>query len=717
MLRRRIIRAFESLDRFYAGCDIRGHQIHEILVIEAGAALQTFWWNAWTRDWGARMKHSRFAVVILFLFSILAFFLTKGFAAQPSSRPKATHVEDEVIVRFRAGTDEYTKVITHYGIGGKRGKVFKIVEGLERIKLPAGVSVNEAIDLYRKNPDVLYAEPNHIVHTTASPNDPSFGSLWGLNNTGQSGGTPGADIDAPQAWDITTGAKSVVVAVLDTGIDYNHQDLAANIFHNTADCDNDGIDDDGNGYVDDCLGINTITNNNNSLDDHNHGTHVAGTIGAVGNNTIGVVGVNWNVSLMPCKFINASGSGTDADAIECLEYVKKMKDSGVNIVATSNSWGDTNFSQALLDAIDVHRQKGILFITAAGNGNFLGLGQDNDTAPFYPCNYFLPNIICVAATTRTDALAIFSNFGSRTVHVGAPGNEILSTIRGNTYQTQSGTSMATPHVSGVAALLKAQDPTRDWKAIKNLILAGGDNKTSVANTVTGKRLNANGAMTCSNSVVYSRLRPIGNTISAAVGDPIDLAALNINCANPNGSVQVVVDPGNQIVTLVDDGIGPDQAAGDGIYSTRWTPASGGSFTITFPGGDVVTVNIANPLISVAPSSLDFGSVNLGNSANKNITVKNIGTGTLNGIATTNAPYVILSGGSYSVNAGQSKTVTVGFGPLSTGTFSGSVTFTGGGGASTVVTGVGVPAASLSASPTTISAGGTITATWSGIAMP
>ena len=269
-----------------------------------------------------------------------------------------------------------------------------------------GVSVKEAIDLYRQDPDVLYAEPNYILRTTLTPNDTRFGEMWGLNNIGQSGGTPDADIDAPEAWNHTTGSSDVIVAVIDSGVDYNHPDLSANMFRNTADCNNNGIDDDGNGYVDDCYGIDTRNNDSDPMDDNNHGTHVAGTIGAVGNNNRGVVGINWNVQIMACKFVNASGSGTTDDAIDCLEYVKTMKDRGFNIIATSNSWGGGEFSQALADAIESQRQSGMLFITAAGNGNFFGLGLNNDQTPFYPCNHYLPNVICVASTTRTDGRSI-----------------------------------------------------------------------------------------------------------------------------------------------------------------------------------------------------------------------------------------------------------------------------------------------------------------------
>src|SRR2546425_4968054 len=378
------------------------------------------------------------------------------------------------------------------------------------------------------------------------------------------------------------------------------------MFRNELDCNSNGIDDDGNAKGDDGSGIASANNDSNPMDDANpgHGTHVSGTIGAVGNNAVGVVGVNWTVRLMACKFLGATGSGTTADAIDCLEYVKLMKDRGVNIVATSNSWGGGGFSQALFDAIEAHLHRGILFIAAAGNTN---PGSNNDAKPFYPAAYYLPNIISVAATTRMDALASFSNFGRRTVHLGAPGQEILSTTPGNTYSSLSGTSMATPRVTGVAALLKAQNPARDWRAIKNLILAGGDTVPSLANTIAQKRLNARGALTCFNSTVLSRLTPVGNTISGSIGTPLDLAVLNITCANPGGNVSVTVDPGGQIVSLTDDGLGSDQAVGDGIYSGRWVPLSRGSYTLTFPGGDAVTVQ-ALTTYTATPTTLSYRTI-------------------------------------------------------------------------------------------------------------
>jgi subtilisin family serine protease len=400
---------------------------------------------------------------------------------------------------------------------------------------------------------------------------------------------------------------------------------------------------------------------------------------------------------MACKFFDAAGNGTTADAIACLEYVGAMKDRGVNIVATNNSWGGGGFSQALFDAIEAHRQRGILFIAAAGNGNIFGIGINNDQTPFYPCTYDLPNIICVAATTRTDGRATFSNYGRRTVHIGAPGSEILSTTLNGTYSTLNGTSMATPHVTGLVALLKAANPSSDWRTIKNLILAGGENVASMANTITQKRLDAFGALNCSNSPLFSRLRPVADTAIGSVGTPISLSTLNINCANPNGDVDITVTPGGQVVTLLDDGVGSDQAAGDGIYSGVWSPQTTGNFTLTFPDGSILTVSVSTPTISVTPTSLDFGVVNGGVSIDRTITVQNIGSGTLAGNATTNVPYAIVSGGSYSLTAGQSQIVTVRFSPTSVGSYFDNVTFTGGDGANTAVTGVGVAPVSLNVS--------------------
>ena len=512
-----------------------------------------------------------------------------GHGARPSPH---RYVQDEILVKFRSSASARSRESVHAKIGAKAVREYKAVRDLHRVKLPTGVTVGQALSAYSKHPDILYAEPNYVVQAFATPNDPRYPELWGLNNTGQTGGTPGADIRAQQAWDLAKGSTDVVVAVIDTGVNFRHPDLAANMFRNDADCNSNGIDDDGNGFVDDCFGVDVVggVHGLNAEDFNGHGSHVSGTIGASGNNSVGVVGVNWTTRILGCRFLDALGQGTTADAIDCLDYVAIMKDRGVNIVASNNSWGGGGYSQALRDAIDSHRQRGMLFVAAAGND-----GGSNDTLLTYPCSFDVPNIICVAATNASDALSSFSNFGKNTVHLGAPGEDILSTVIGDVdvsgYAVASGTSMATPHVTGAVALINSLFPGIDWRAAKNRILASGDTVPSLAQTVTGKRLNLLGALTCSNSTLLARTQPAGSVVNSYTGKPITLSALNINCAGPNGNVTVTVSPTGETVTLLDDGLGSDIGPGDGVYTATWTPATGGVYTLTFPNQDVVTVNL------------------------------------------------------------------------------------------------------------------------------
>ncbi len=476
---------------------------------------------------------------------------------------------------------------SHARIGGVIKREFRSVEGLQLVGLPASTSVKTALHQYRRDPSVLYAEPNYILHAFNTPNDPSFPQMWSLENTGQDGGVPGADIKATEAWNLSTGSSHVVIAVLDTGIDYTHQDLAANSWASSAPFAQT-IDGVSINCATGSHGYNTITNTCDPMDDNGHGSHVSGIIGAVGNNGVGVTGINWAVQVMACKWLDSTGAGATSDAITCLDFVKAWKDLGTNIVATNNSWGGFDFSQALSDAIQAQQEDGILFIAAAGN-NF----SDNDVAPVYPADYFLPNLVSVAATSRFDLLAAFSDFGRQSVHLGAPGDEILSTTPNNTYSIFSGTSMAAPHVTGVAALLAAQDPTRDWRAIKNLLLAGGDTIPALAQTITGKRLNAYGSMSCTNTTITKMLQPALNSVPATVGQPLTLAALSVNCGQAAGPVQVTVSPGGQTISLLDNGVAPDQASGDGIYSGQWTPAALGNYTLTFSDGEAVQATVLN----------------------------------------------------------------------------------------------------------------------------
>lgn len=482
---------------------------------------------------------------------------------------------------------------------------------LRRVTLADPADAEQALAEYQTDPAVEYAEPNYIIKVRATPDDPSFGSQWSLHNVGQTGGAIDADVDAPEAWNVTTGNANVVVAVIDTGVDFMHPDLAANMHRNTADCDTDSLDDDGNGFADDCYGIDARDSDSNPQDDNGHGTHVAGILGAVGNNALGIAGTAWNVKILPCKFADASGEGTAADAIECLDYVAAMKDRGINIVATNNSWGIGNRSQALADAIQRQFQRGILFVAAAGN-DYVNIADSylHEDGSVFPCGNFLPNVICVGNSKNDDDYGLASNFSRQVVHVFAPGESIYSTLPGGAYGTRSGSSMAAPHVSGIIALLNSVANPGDWRATRNRILTGSDESALLLSrldefrAVTGRRANANGAFNCNNRTVTGRVSPpsLGPRLDdQRVGVPIRLAVLNINCANPNGAVSVSVQPGNVTIPLTDDGIGADIAAGDGIYSATWTPAASGSYALSFPGtapddsdqlvSDVLTVNV------------------------------------------------------------------------------------------------------------------------------
>jgi thermitase len=500
---------------------------------------------------------------------------------------EAEHVPDELIVKYRSGSE------------GRRGELHRRHDSrqlrklsghsLERIKVNPGKSLDEAIREFGNDPDVEYAEPNYRVRAFSVPSDPSFSRLWGMNK-----------INAPAAWDSSTGSADVMIAVIDSGIDYNHADLVGNLWVNQAERNGTpGVDDDGNGVVDDIHGYNAITGGGVPFDDSGHGTHVAGTIGAVGNNSIGVAGVNWNVRIMTCKFIDSSGSGSVADAIECLNYVAEMKRRGANIVATNNSWGGSGYSRALRDAIK--GQQDILFIAAAGND-----ATDKDTKASYPANYEAANIISVAATTSSDGLASFSQFGRRSVHVGAPGASIYSTYPGGGYASMSGTSMATPHVAGLAALIKAARPAADWRAIRNLILSGGDPLAVLSSkTVTGNRINAFSSITCLDSRVFSAIR-FPQPVQA--GTPVTLSALSINCEAPLGPVTVALSRG-EVYELKDDGKAPDQVAADGVFTTTITPTrSDESFYFSSPAGSE-QVGVAPPdtLITAYPAEISGSS--------------------------------------------------------------------------------------------------------------
>ena len=353
------------------------------------------------------------------------------------------------------------------------------LENIDRVRLAAGAALDTESAALENDPDVEAVQPNFIREVTLVPNDPYWisNSLWGL-----------LKIQAPSAWTMSTGSQQVVVADIDTGINYSHPDLAQNMWRNPGEIAGNHIDDDANGYVDDVYGIDPYNGDSDPMDDHSHGSHTAGTIGAVGNNAVGVAGVNWNVRLLACKAFNASGSGTDVAAIECFNYITALKKKGVNIRVSSNSWGSTRdgtVPPAMKSAVDAAAAAGILNVFAAGNA-----GTNNDATPFDPASIDSTGIVSVAASDSLDSRASFSNYGATSVDIAAPGVSILSTgITG--YVTKSGTSMATPHVAGVAALVSGLKPGLTPAGIRTLLMNSVDLLAGWSGIVaSGGRLNA-----------------------------------------------------------------------------------------------------------------------------------------------------------------------------------------------------------------------------------
>jgi len=345
------------------------------------------------------------------------------------------YVPGEVLVKWKENASIHSIRSLKSAMGLTATKSFHALK-VHKGRIPPSMRIEEALAILRANPLVEYAEPNYIIRALATfpndppfdPGDPNYGILWGLNNTGQTGGTSDADIDAPEAWDITTGDTEVVIAVIDTGVAYNHPDLndgsENNMWANDAELNGTpDFDDDGNGYVDDVRGWDFVGEDNNPTDYYFHGTHVSGTIAAIGNNAMGITGVNWLASIMPLRIFGAFGYGDTAKAIEAITYAA---DNGARVI--NASWGGGGFSQALYDAISYANDTGCLFVAAAGNGGDDLIGDDNDQDPFYPASYDLPNIISVAASDHHDNLASFSNYGATSVDVGAPGVNIFSSI-------------------------------------------------------------------------------------------------------------------------------------------------------------------------------------------------------------------------------------------------------------------------------------------------
>jgi subtilisin family serine protease len=452
----------------------------------------------------------RFSKLSLMAVAVLAAVVHLGDAAAQGRSPLAlaalddpskSHVPGELLVQYQRGVSESEKDRALARIRAAFAE--EIAAGaarfdggdLELVRLPPGLAIAAAIRGIEADPAVVFAEPNWIYRHTAISNDTYYknGSLWGMYGD-ESTPTNQFGSQAAEAWaNNKTCSSAVYIGVIDEGVMIGHPDLAANIGTNPAEIPGNGIDDDGNGYVDDVHGWDFDGNNNTVYDgtQDDHGSHVAGTIGAEGGNGAGVAGVCWNIKILTAKFLGRNG-GTTANAIKSVDYMTDLKNRhGIRLVATNNSWGGGGYSKALYDAIERANAANILFIAAAGNS-----GVNNNTTPHYPSSYTNGNIIAVASITSTGALSSFSNYGSTSVHLGAPGSGIWSTVpgrKGASYASYSGTSMATPHVTGAAAMYASSNPGATAAQIKAAILGAVVPTTSLSGkTTTGGRLNVSG---------------------------------------------------------------------------------------------------------------------------------------------------------------------------------------------------------------------------------
>jgi subtilisin family serine protease len=444
-----------------------------VLVLVAAFAGQV-------RNW---QKHARISRRVLVTQPV-------NIQTQPAAPQPLKHAE--VFVRFRAGVSEDRIQDLAARLNDTIEDETEAVAGLSLIEDEDGKDATAVVSEYSALPEVEYAEPVFEIrldetganYKPVMPNDPQFSEQWALANDGQNGGTKGADISALSAWSVGTGSNKVVVAVLDSGVDYTHPDLVNNMWKRPENIK--AYEDANLGDIDDTNGYDALENDGDPMDENGHGTHCAGIIGAEGGNNEGITGVNWSVQIMPLRFMDANGSGTTKDAIEAINYVIDRNKAGVNVRIISASWGSTQRSRALEDVIKKAYDSGILFVAASGNSSV-----DTDRNPHFPSSYNLGNVISVAALDRNDQLTSFSNYGPKSVHVGAPGKDILSTYLNHEFKLSSGTSMATPVVAGVAALVLADEPKMTVDELRKRLLDSVDKLPGLkGKIVTGGRINA-----------------------------------------------------------------------------------------------------------------------------------------------------------------------------------------------------------------------------------
>ncbi|MEN9504535.1 MAG: hypothetical protein RI958_461 [Actinomycetota bacterium] len=454
-----------------------------------------------------------------------------GTQSLPPAEELAAHEDGRLIVAFRDGTDIFTEARTFNRRGVRRGdRIGPRSARTEVVTLPAGMSVEEAMVSFKSDPSVRFAEPDYLVQKEATSNDALFGSLWGMQGDASSPANQFGS-GAAEAWaQEQIGTGDIVVGIIDEGVDVNHPDLSANIWVNTAEATGvAGVDDDANGYIDDVNGWDFFYDNASVFDagEDTHGTHVAGTIGGVGGNSIGVAGVNWSVKMIPANFLGPGG-GYISDAINALDYLTALKvNKGVNVVAVNNSWGGGGYSAGMADAINRAGDAGILFVAAAGNSAY-----DNDLTANYPSNYDCSRgntrsdcVMAVAAIGSDGSLASFSQWGATTVDLGAPGVNITSTLPNNTYGAYNGTSMATPHVTGAAALCASMQPTLSAEEIRNAITASAAPTASLAGkTATGGRLDIGAMM----SYCLTTPVPVTGTVTGLTAAAASTTAVTVS---------------------------------------------------------------------------------------------------------------------------------------------------------------------------------------------
>lgn len=564
----------------------------------------------------------------------------------------AAYADGEILVQFAASASTAARAQARAAVQGQALEAIQTAamrsQGagvLERVAV-RGMPVERAIQALANRPGVLFAEPNWKLTATAVSNDPYYttsGRLWGMYGddqpatSGPSGTTNQYGSQAEKAWDAGyVGAKSVFVGIVDEGIDITHPDLQDNIWTNPFEVAGDGIDNDGNGFVDDVHGWDFVNNDSSVYDgpDDDHGTHVAGTIGGAGGNGIGVAGVNWNVTMISTKFLGTTG-GYTSDAIKALDYLTDLKTRhGINIVASNNSWGGGGYSSALHSAIIRNATAGILFVAAAGNGGSDGVGDNNDSTANYPSNYSTlqgtsttsaasyEGVIAVAALTSTGTLASYSNYGATTVDIAAPGSGINSTLPGGTYGNYSGTSMATPHVTGTVALYAAAYPGSTATTIRDAILGSARATTALAGkSVTGGRLDVAAALNAA--------PPVGVTISGAsvaegnsgltqLAFTVTLSAaaattVTMSYATANGSATAGVDyaaatgaltfaPGETSKTIVVDVIGDVTVESNETFTVSLSAASSNARLQTASATGTILNDDAPPALTLSISS-------------------------------------------------------------------------------------------------------------------